>query len=130
MSTYLALNTRILLQHKVGTLCTRENTIQQLNGMFEQAKRIGNLTNIKKAKTKAGLKDVYFDAIMDQMANSYKSSSGAAEKHAALDAYVASLPHHVLSPVLRIRGMRRAISPILLAELCPHRSRRPFGYTC
>jgi hypothetical protein len=89
---------------KVGTFRNKDSTIQQLNEMFEKAKQVGNLTNIKSAKTRAGLKDNYLEAMMERMAASYKGCSGTVQKQAALNRCTASLPPNVLSPVWRLRG--------------------------
>jgi hypothetical protein len=76
-----------------------------LRSMFTMAMEIGNKTKIKSFKTETGVKDTYLDFFIDRAFASYKNKQGSQAKQVALSEFAVTLPHHVFSPVWRIKGM-------------------------
>jgi hypothetical protein len=72
--------------------------------MVGEAGSVGNLTKIRNHKTRTGIKDTFLEVFLGRMYISYKDKTSRSEKQRALDAFRATLPTSILSPVWRIRG--------------------------
>ena len=92
---------------QIGSLRTRDTTIQELHSIIEEAGSIGNISKIRAHKTSTGIKDTFLETFLDWMHLSYKSESSKSEKQVALDKFKLTLPMNtkMLSPVWQIRGM-------------------------
>ncbi|PPQ85626.1 hypothetical protein CVT24_012671, partial [Panaeolus cyanescens] len=82
-------------------------TTAQLHSYFADASKLGTQTQIKKARTKTGIKDTSQLHFLEGIFASYKNRRTVHTKQEALDAKLASLPQDptaMMNPVWRIRG--------------------------
>jgi hypothetical protein len=91
---------------QIGTPCTKESTLQELNNIIANAGTVGNISKIRAHKTSTGIKDTFLETFLELMHQSYKSKVGGYNKQVALDNFRATLPENMgmLSPVWRIQG--------------------------
>ncbi|KAI9435019.1 hypothetical protein BJY52DRAFT_1131296, partial [Lactarius psammicola] len=91
----------------IGSLRTRDNTLQELHTIITDAGSVGKVSKIKAHKTSTGIKDTFLDAFLERMHLSYRDISTRHEKQVALDNFRATLPANtsMLSPVWQIQGL-------------------------
>ncbi|KAI0258001.1 hypothetical protein BC834DRAFT_964009 [Gloeopeniophorella convolvens] len=82
---------------------TREDTLEELTKMIADGTRIGGRTKLRERKTMTGVKDVFLDVFLERLHGSHKDVRTKAAKQVALDAYRATLPENIISPVWRIK---------------------------
>ena len=92
---------------QIGSLRTRDSTIQELRTIIENAGLVGNVSKIRAHKTSTGIKDTFLETYLGLMHQSYKSKANRHDKQVALDNFRATLPtdaNRMFSPVWRMRG--------------------------
>ncbi|KAJ6459108.1 hypothetical protein C8R47DRAFT_1059420 [Mycena vitilis] len=91
---------------KIGKLRHKEETTEKLRSMFTEAsEKLDTKTRVQNSRTEHGLKDKFQMVFLNRLFDSYKKTTGATRKRAALDAAVAALPTNTMSPVWRIKSL-------------------------
>ena len=90
---------------KIGNMCSKSETSQHLEKIYENATTVGTKTRTKALWTEHGIKDKYQDYFIKKVNSFVPGGQGRnVERQEHINAFLNSLPDTVTSPIWRLQG--------------------------